>query len=115
MVYAVKNGDDSDNDTFYFHPSEMYQTLPRDKQSQSSVSSKSILSPSVNALNRIYPKILPFHSGNPIPKQASRHDSPLKSLAIKYLKERRPSNPNLLCCDYNQADRDIARGVPPSE
>ena len=117
--YAEGEGDssdkDCDNETLYSNPSETYQTLPTDQQSSSSASLRSILLPSANTFDCIYPKSLPYHSCNPIAKQASRHNARLRSIRKKKLRAQRPSDPDLLCCDYNQAELDIARGVPPSD
>ena len=111
--YAEEDGDDSDDETCSYL-SDAYQTIPCDHQPNSSASLRSILLPSVNTFDRIYPECLPLVRGNPIAKKASRHNARLRSITVKCLKAQRPSNPDLLCCDYDQADRDIALGIPPA-
>ena len=97
------------------HPSETYQTAPLDRILHSSASPKTGFLPSSNTFDCIYPDTLPFHRRNPIAKKASRHNARLQSLITNSLKAQRPTDPDLLCCDYNQIERDIARDVPPAK
>ena len=113
--YEEGEEENGDKITFNSHPSETYQTAPLDQKSHSSVSPKTGFLPSFNTFDCIYPDVLPFHHRNPIAQKASRHNARLQSLILKSLNDQRPSDHDLLCCDYDQNERDITRGVPPTK
>lgn len=99
--YAEGEEEIGDTTTFNSHPSDTYQTAPLDQKSHSSASPKTGFLPSFNTFDCIYPDVLPFHHRNPIAQKASRHNARLQSLIMKSLRDQRPSDPDLLCCDYD--------------
>ena len=107
--------EENDSNRFNSQLSEIYQKTPLDEKFHSRASAKMGFFTSFNMFDCIYPDILPFHHRNTAAKNASRHNARLQSLLKIYLQVQRLSNQNLLSCDCNQIERDIARGVPPTK